>query len=316
MISLAGLYYAFGKVDLNALGNHLREVNLTYLAVSGGLIVFSIAVRAERWQVLLEPIQHLPVKPLFGSTMVGYFGNGVLPFRMGEFLRAYSIASVTSLSASAAFGSIILERVLDFMGLAGLILFFMLFFPLMEWGGGVVLLVVVATLAGFGLILLLGRTHSGLKRWLEGWTFVQRPRGQRILALLNNIITGLTAIRATNQVGQIVVHTLFLWLIYYAGVFFTVLATGIGLDWIGVGVILISTTLAISVPAAPGYVGTYHAAAIYVLVNVFKTGLTEAQAFAVILHAVGFLPLVTIGSIYFVKGSLRLKDLKDQRLTV
>ena len=86
------------------------------------------------------------------------------------------------------------------------------------------------------------------------------------------------------------------------------------MNWISVGVVLISTALAMAIPAAPGAVGTYHAAAVYVLTTFFAVGRIESQAFAVILHAVGFVPLIIIGAIYFLRSSVQIKDISDQHI--
>lgn len=92
------------------------------------------------------------------------------------------------------------------------------------------------------------------------------------------------------------------------------LAAGISLTWIQVGVVLISTSLAIAIPAAPGAVGTYHAAAVYVLTELFFVGKAESQAYAVLLHAVGFVPLIIIGSIYFLRSSVHLRDISEHHI--
>ena len=75
-----------------------------------------------------------------------------------------------------------------------------------------------------------------------------------------------------QNTGVIVLLTILIWGIYYLITWVVGLALGIGLDWIGIGVILIFTSLAIAVPAAPSAIGTYHAAAIYVLTELFFFG--------------------------------------------
>ncbi len=314
MISVAGLYYAFGTVDFNELQSTLVQVNGWYILLSVGLIIFSIAVRAERWQLLLEPIRSIRFQPLFSSTMIGYFGNGVMPFRLGEVLRAYSISLARGVDASSAFGTIILERILDLLGLVAGIILFAFFYPVHHWGGRVMMAIVILSISAFLFILFLGRAQSHLLEKFERMTFFQNPFGQRSIILIKNLLSGLTSIKETKHVGQIVIHTIFLWVIYYSMVYFTVLATGINLDWVGIGIVLISTSLAVSVPAAPGYVGTYHAAAVYVLVELFNANLIEAQTFSVIIHAVGFIPLVFIGAVYFIRSGLHLKDMSGKHI--
>ncbi len=76
-ISGVGLYYAFGQVDFDELWLHLKSVDLSWMAIATVLLIFSVAIRAERWQLLLEPIDNIRFHPLFAATMIGYFGNVV-----------------------------------------------------------------------------------------------------------------------------------------------------------------------------------------------------------------------------------------------
>lgn len=107
LISILGLYYAFNKVNLNELWFYLKSANIFYIILASVLLIFSVAIRAERWQLLLEPIKVISFRPLFSSTMIGYFGNAVMPFRFGELLRAFSIGSIKNIDISAAFGTTI-----------------------------------------------------------------------------------------------------------------------------------------------------------------------------------------------------------------
>ncbi|MCK4689285.1 MAG: hypothetical protein KAT41_03205, partial [Candidatus Marinimicrobia bacterium] len=63
----------------------------------------------------------------------------------------------------------------------------------------------------------------------------------------------------------------------------------------------------ISIPSSPGYIGTYHAGVIGVLLFI-GLDLSLSQAIAVVLHAVGFLSLTLIGLIYFIKYHVSIKE--------
>ena len=45
--------------------------------------------------------------------MIGYFGNNILPFRLGELLRTYIVAKDNYLSKGFVFGTVVIERLLD-----------------------------------------------------------------------------------------------------------------------------------------------------------------------------------------------------------
>ena len=49
--------------------------------------------------------------------MIGYFGNNIFPLRGGELLRTFYISEKNNLTKSEVFGSIVLERIFDLLGL-------------------------------------------------------------------------------------------------------------------------------------------------------------------------------------------------------
>ena len=311
-LSVLGLYYAFNKVDVSQLWFYLKTANIFYIVLSILLIIFSVAIRAERWQLLLEPFQKISFRPLFSSTMIGYFGNAVMPFRFGELLRAYSISTTRKIDVSAAFGTILLERLLDMLGLVFTMFIFSWFYPFEHGGKNAMIIIGVSSISLFYFILWLGIKQSGFFLNVKKLSFLKATLIQRLLTIMNKIVDGITSIKDTKHIGQIIIHTIFIWVVYFFATYSVILATNISINWVGVGVILVSTSLALAIPAAPGGIGTYHAAAIYILTSYFFIDRVESQAFAVILHAVGFLPLMLIGFIFFIKSSLHFKDVSKQ----
>ena len=315
LISVIGLYYAFRQINFWELWVSLKNVNFVLITIAIVILLLSNVIRAWRWQILVKPINDVSFEPAFSSIMIGYFGNSVLPFRMGEFLRAYVVADKISLTASTAFGTIVIERILDFIGLSAVILLIMTVYPLKTIGGSIIFGVIVLSLTAFIFIYLFGGLKSTLLVKIEKSSLLQFGLLRKILLFIKNILDGATTIRATNKLGIILLYTLIIWIMYYCSTYLATIATGIELEWFEIGVLLISTTLAISIPAAPGYVGTYHAAAVYILTNLFNVDRLDAQAAAIILHAVGTIPIVIIGAGYFINSSVNFKDIKDQGLS-
>jgi len=315
LISVFGLYYAFRQVNFLELWINIKNVNIILIFLAVFILVLSNVIRAWRWQILVKPIKDVSFDSAFSSIMIGYFGNSVLPFRMGEFLRAYVVADKTSLTASTALGTIVIERILDFVGLSAVILLIMTVYPLKSIGGFIIIGVIVVSLTAFIFIFLFGGVKSTLLVKIEKSLLLRIGYFHKILLFIKNFLDGATTIRATNKLGIILLYTLIIWIMYYCSIYFATIATGIELEWFGFGVLLISTTLAISIPAAPGYVGTYHAAAVYILTNLFDVGRVDAQAAAILLHAIGTIPIVIIGAGYFLNSSVNFKDVKDQGLS-
>ena len=83
-------------------------------------------VRALRWQYLLAPLGPTRFSTAFRATVIGFAATFLLPARAGEVIRPYLLARREELSATAAFATIILERLLDLLTVALLFALFVL----------------------------------------------------------------------------------------------------------------------------------------------------------------------------------------------
>jgi uncharacterized protein (TIRG00374 family) len=307
LISIAGLYYAFASIDWNDFITQLKDVDYFLVFISVSLMVFSVYIRAGRWRLILLPEQPIKMNPLFGSTMIGYFGNSVLPFRLGEVLRALALAVQCKLSTSTIMGTIVLERFLDMAGLILLILIFTLINPLDGWFGISFYLILIITIVALLLAFRINTKKENLSA-KESKSFFQK-----LIGFINRVLNGFTILQRSNNKLSVILQSILLWVIYYFSMFLVVAASGLPISWSGTGVLLIATTLSIIIPAAPGYFGTYHAATIFVLTSMYNITRTESQAFAVLAHAIGFIPFVVIGAVFFIRSSISISQLNQYK---
>ena len=97
--------------------------HIFWIVVLSITFLFSHFVRAIRWKIILNSVKSdTSIKNLFGSLMVGYAVNCVVP-RLGEITRAVLIGRWEGLSRSSMLGAVIVERVIDiiFLGISVLI---------------------------------------------------------------------------------------------------------------------------------------------------------------------------------------------------
>ena len=311
ILSFIGLYYAFRRLDVSQLWIHFQTVNLLYILAVFVLFIYSVLVRAKRWQELLKPLIEIPVNPLFSSTMIGYFGNNVLPFRLGELLRGYSLSKECPLKVSSIMGTIILERVLDFAGLLIFSALFLFSYPMEPWFKTGFSIISFFLIIAFSMMYLISQKIQVWEKYVNELMSKSQPLLKKIFTILFNVINGFSQLGKSSNKAAISFYTVYLWIIYFACAYLVVIAIGIELSWQQVGLLLIATTLSISVPAAPGYLGTYHAVVIYMMVSVFDMDLAISQSLAIILHAVGFIPFVILGAWFFAKSSIQLAEIKN-----
>jgi uncharacterized protein (TIRG00374 family) len=119
LLALGLLVLFFRGVDLTALRAAFRSADPRFLAGVVAATLVTYAVRAWRWGYLLAPLARVPFMRLFSVTLVGFMSGLIVP-RAGEVVRPYLIARHHALATSAAFASIILERLVDLITVLGL----------------------------------------------------------------------------------------------------------------------------------------------------------------------------------------------------
>ncbi len=314
-ISIIGIYLAFMGEDFDGLIHQIKQVNISEITLGCFLLVTSCIIRAYRWKLIMDPLEKIPLHDVFSATMVGYFGNGILAFRLGELLRAYSVTSGRHMSATQAFGTVIMERILDLIMVLFVFVLLIPWFPFEQDG----IRLAVYFLSGITFAIILGIILS-LKFNLMGKigevSILQKGIGQKLFQALNKIFDGIVLIKKTNHAVEIVLSSILLWGFYYVVTFIILGACDLNLGIIGTGIILVLGSIVIGIPALPGSAGTYDAGIKFSLMVVFGIASEKALTYAIVSHAVSYFPLVIIGMIYFMEGSVRIKDVKKEPITV
>ena len=314
-ISIIGIYLAFMGEDFDGLIHQIKQVKISGITLGCLLLVTSCIVRAYRWKLIMDPVEKIPLHDVFSATMVGYFGNGILAFRLGELLRAYSVTSGRHMSATQAFGTVIMERILDLLMVLLVFVLLIPWFPFEHEG------------IRLGVYIFLGITFAIILGIFLSWkfnlmgkigdvAFLQKGIGQKLFQALNKIFDGIVLIKKTDHAVGIVLSSILLWGFYYAVTFIILDACDLNLGIIGTGIILVLGSIVIGIPALPGSAGTYDAGIKFSLMVVFGIASEKALTYAIVSHAVSYFPLVIIGMIYFMEGSVRIKDVKKGPMTV
>ncbi|MDD5060797.1 MAG: lysylphosphatidylglycerol synthase transmembrane domain-containing protein [Candidatus Marinimicrobia bacterium] len=306
LISALGIYLGFRKFDGAAFWDSLRQTRLWIFGLSMAVMVIMVGVRGWRWKYLIYPLSDLPVKRLFEMEMIGYFGNHVFPLRLGEILRGYALGKTQNIPVGVVLGTIVAERTLDTLTFIVILICGAIFFPGMPvW---VRTSGIIGGAAIFILLILVYISHlkkAALKKFLK--RKMKMSTENKIGKAIYSFWQGLTALRKTPRIGLIVVQSVLIWAICIGNYWIMGASLNVYFDLYALLLIFFVTSAIISVPSAPGYVGTYHAATIGILIFL-GLDLSKAQAMAVIMHAVGYIILTALGLIYFLKYQVKIKD--------
>ena len=111
VISVVLVGIIFYKVNFKELGDALGRANYIWILPNLFFVVFAMFQRAERWKYMLLPITKVPYSKLLAATCIGFMANNVLPLRLGEFVRAYSLSKqAPKVTKSASLATIFVER--------------------------------------------------------------------------------------------------------------------------------------------------------------------------------------------------------------
>jgi len=238
-----------------------------YLAGFLALLAVTHFCRAWRWNNLLEPIDAtLPPGRLLAISTVGFMFIMALPARLGEFVRPALIREKGRVSASAALGTIAVERIVDGL-LVSLFVFGAFFFhrdhPYAREQGWMMPTAWIALGAFAAASLFLGfalRWPAPSVRLAVRMTGTPwyAPRLAGVLELkLRNMIDGFLVLKDARNLIVFLLWSVVYWTANSLS--FWVLARGFDLDVSVVGSFAITGLIAvgISVPNTPALMGQF-----------------------------------------------------------
>lgn len=299
LVSLGTLLVAFRGLQWAEVGSALRDANYLLLLPAAIVMFISLYFRAIRWAVLFYPLTHVRVGALMGTMNVGYSVNNLLPLRVGELVRAYLIGEAQQVSTARALSTIVVERVLDVLTV---VLMLVLLLPFIDAPGWAIIPALVAGVVFLVLAVLLV-TLSLARRWALGvvdWGV--RPVPARFQTPLRqaaeSVMEGFSVLSTPAVLARGVAWSFASWFASALMMFIVQQAFDLGVGFAAAPFVLATTSLAMLVPASPGYIGTFELVAIKGMENVFGVGSSAAASYALAQHAFLYLAPMIIAAVY------------------
>lgn len=322
VLSLFFLFLFFRKMDLRGVWETFKSVEYVYTLPVMAINLLAIWVRAKRWEYLLAPIKKIPMGELYNATAIGFMANNIFPARVGEFVRAIILGHRAKISKTTSFATIVVERLFDgftVLSLFLLVIIFMAFPPdhsgLFSQGtlkSAAFLSFVFYTLV-LGILLLL-RFHNQRTYRIISFFLGRLPESlsHKITKKIDSFVSGLDVLKQWKDLLTIIVYSFFLWLMMAFAVYLLFLGFHFPLSpWAAIfleGVLVFGVTL----PSAPGYIGTFHWACAAGLMFLGVEG-NQAKGFAVVIWFVSFIPVTVLGLLLLWKEGISLNLLKKDK---
>ena len=307
------------NVDLGGVAREIVRARPEWLALSLASMFVNLALRAWRWQYLLEPLGPTSFGNAFRATAVGFAASSVLPARAGEFIRPYFLARHERLSATGAFATIILERLLDTLTVLVLLAAYVFVFgreldaanpvafAAVKWAGATAAAVSLGALAVLFLLAgdpaRLGRTLTRLGQSLPS------AFASLVGRLAEKFATGLAAIRRPGRLCVALVLSFPLWLCIGVGIWAAAVAFRLAVPFTGSFLLIAILVIGVAVPT-PGAVGGFHEAYRIGTTMFFGAPNAAAVGSAIVLHAFSIGPSLLLGLWFAAQEGLNLAGMR------
>ena len=315
------LWLAFRDVNWHEVVAAVRQANiaLVVLAVLVGNSMFLL--RAIRWRPILAPVAPgLPIGTLWRATAIGMMANNILPARIGELVRAYALSRETTVTFSAAFASLVVDRVFD--AVVVLLLLVLSLFdasfpastlilgrPIANWAGSGVIALVVVTLAIYAIVVfpdrLIGLYEIFARRVAP--RFEERGR-----VMLRSFAEGLSVFRHLWHFLAVFFWAVAHWLVQALAFWIMFKALGIQASFFAALFVQGAIVLLVSIPSTPGYFGPFEIAAVAGL-HLYGIPESLAAAWALSYHILSLIPITLFGLYYLTRSGLHLGELRELR---
>ena len=307
LLTLVIIYFLFKHQDPIALVNELKKVDFNWIVLSMIFGALAYVSRGLRWKIMLEAIDYKTSNiNNIAAVSIGYFTNLFVP-RAGEITRCTALNQKEKIPLNKLFGTIIVERVIDFMALIFLLLFtiisqhkiikdFYLAIKNQNSETNSKILLFFASFITLILIIFL------LKKQIKKLSFYEK-----IKQFIDGLKEGFKSVGNIKNKTHFWIHTFIIWLMYFLMTyvcFFSMSETN-HLSLIDGVFILVLGGIGMVIPT-PGGIGSYHAVVMiglavlgvgYISFGSESTSANPALIFPTIVHIAQTLVAIIMGVI-------------------
>jgi uncharacterized protein (TIRG00374 family) len=314
------LWWAFKDVEWGLVWRTFLTANVPLVLLSVAVSTMIFPLRAIRWKPILGPVApNVPFGPLWRATAVGFMANNTLPTgRVGELVRAYMLSRETTVPFSAAFASLVVDRVFDLFVVIMLLVTAMYSAgfpadtliagrPASNYAGtGVLTLVLVAAVL-YAIVIFPDRLIGLFELFARRVAPRFEERGR---VMLRAFAEGLSVLRHPGRFAVVFFWALAHWLTQCLAFWIMFAAVGIDAPFSAAMFVNGLIVFGAAIPAAPGYFGPFEILGVAGL-KLYGVDESLAAAWALGFHVLSLIPIVLIGLYYLARSGMKLGDLKQ-----
>jgi len=298
LLSLWLLYLMFRDVNLHLFGDRILSAGPALLLAAIMVLCTDYFLRLLRWHRMLRLAgSPIALRDCARPFFIGFALNNLLPLRAGDVARVVGFRNVIGITGARILGTLVAERFFDLLVLLAMLGASLTWAPsqsdTLAWAGEIGLAagaaLIFMILVGLALVTISG-ISTGLPRLLR--RLFGDGRGQRFSDWFEQLRTALILLGDPKTLAWFVLLSVAAWGL--EACVFALVAQALAQDTAGIWLAMAAGNLGTLLPGAPGHIGTFDFFAMQGMMA-FKAEHEAAAAFALLVHAILWLPVTLIG---------------------
>lgn len=316
--SLFFLWLGFRGLDLDALWTTIRQIDVTWVVVAVPIYFIAIYILTWRWWYLLRAVKDVSPNRLYPVVVIGYMANNLLPFRLGEIMRAYILKQRDQVAIPPTLTTIFVERVFDGLTMLTLIFVALLFVDFEENTLRTVIFLTTPLFFGALALFFWLALHPASTRHLVEWLthrFLPSSLHEKVLSIVESFLTGLHGLKSPRALAGIIIFSIASWTVESSTYWIVMQAFDFEVSFYVLLLVVGFGNLSTILPSTAGYIGTFHAVAILTL-SAFDVDRTDAGSYAIVMHATLWLPITLAGLLTLITIGFKWGDIRRAQQVV
>jgi hypothetical protein len=295
-VTVAFSYVALSDIKFDEVWSALRSSDYWWLIPA--LVAFGVGnvARALRWRSLFAPGRRPPPGPTLDAMMIGYFYNNIMPARAGEAARVVVLTQRSSVPPVETVGTVVVERLYDVIAILAIFFVAQPWLPHVSWfkAAAIAAITLALTIASIAAVLVIYGDRP-LRLLLRPLVRLSLFSGERLETTVVELAHGLSGLRNRQVAIEAFLWTIAAWMLTALCAYFVSVAFHLHLPFACGVLVAVAVGLSMILPSPPAAIGVFEGAAILAL-KAYGLPKSTILPYALVLHAVNFVPFVLIGA--------------------
>jgi glycosyltransferase 2 family protein len=314
VISVLAAWFALQGIAFDKMGDAIARMNWFWVVVSYIPFAILLLLKVTRWQLLFPEGIKVPLRRLWATLMISYLFNTALPARLGEIVRAFALSRSEKISPVRVLSTILVEKILDVMTIVIFLVALLPFVDIPNEIRGPALVLGLGVVGAFVTCILMAIFRQPAERLIA---LVLRPIPakfrEKLLGFASEVLDALTVLLNVKLSFNLWAQSFLIWTLVMLNYMLVAFALNIPLTFEMAALVTIALNLGMAVPSAPGYIGVFEALVKLALIGFFPGQDSLVLTYGLVLHVLGFLPVVALGMYYSAREGISLSSKVDKK---